>query len=170
MARDAGRYRGALYRALNPLYARTPLSGEGAARYGGRFNARGTPALYTALTASGALREANQVGSLQPTVMVSYRADLGPLFDARDGAALATQGLTQAALGDPAWRARMLEGAPVPTQDFAARLIAGGYCGLLVPSFARGARPAELNLVLWRWEGPGISLSLVDDENRLSRL
>ena len=44
-----GRYAGPLYRALNPVYARAPLSGRGAELYGGRFNAKGTPALYTSL-------------------------------------------------------------------------------------------------------------------------
>ena len=57
-----GRYRGPLYRALNPVYAREPLSGRGAELYGGRFNAKGTPALYTSLDPATALREANQVG------------------------------------------------------------------------------------------------------------
>ena len=37
-------YRGKLYRALNPIHAREPLSGRGAALYGGRFNPKGTPA------------------------------------------------------------------------------------------------------------------------------
>ena len=41
------RFQGILYRALNPMRAREPLSGEGARLYGGRFNPRGTPALYT---------------------------------------------------------------------------------------------------------------------------
>jgi hypothetical protein len=35
------------------------------------------------------------------------------------------------------------------TQAFARRLIAGGYQGLLVRSFARGATGDDLNLVLW---------------------
>jgi len=39
------------------------LSGDGAAVRGGRFNARGTPALYLALTIVGAVREANQQGA-----------------------------------------------------------------------------------------------------------
>ncbi|MYA90074.1 MAG: RES domain-containing protein, partial [Boseongicola sp. SB0662_bin_57] len=77
------RYGGPLYRALNPVYARDPLSGRGAKLFGGRFNARGTPALYTALSPAVALREASQAGSLQPTVLVSCRADLGPVFDTR---------------------------------------------------------------------------------------
>ena len=55
-----GRYDGPLYRALNPVYARMPLSGRGAELYGGRFNPKGTAALYTALDPAGALREANR--------------------------------------------------------------------------------------------------------------
>ena len=79
----SGHYRGPLFRALNPIYAREPLSGRGAELYGGRFNARGTPALYTALDPATALREASQVGSRQPTVLVSDRAGVGAVFDAR---------------------------------------------------------------------------------------
>lgn len=165
-----GRFSGPLYRALNPVYARTPLSGRGAERFGGRFNAKGTPALYTALTPMGALREANQAGSLQPTVLVSYSADLGPIFDTRDSAALAAQGMTEAALADPGWRARMLEGQSAPSQTLASALIQDGFAGLLVRSFAKGAAETDLNIVLWRWAGTGCRLEVVDDENRLSRL
>ena len=53
-----GRYQGPLYRALNPVYARQPLSGRGARLYGGRFNPKGVPALYTAFDPATALREA----------------------------------------------------------------------------------------------------------------
>ncbi|MEM9765192.1 MAG: RES family NAD+ phosphorylase, partial [Pseudomonadota bacterium] len=72
-------HRGLLYRALNPVYAGEPLSGRGAALHGGRFNARGTPALYLSLSPATALREANQVGTLQPTTLVAYEAALDPL-------------------------------------------------------------------------------------------
>ncbi|MCV6594475.1 MAG: RES domain-containing protein [Silicimonas sp.] len=163
---EEGGYRGPLYRALNPVYARMPLLGAGAERYGGRFNARGTPTLYTALDPAGALREAHQVGSLQPTILVSYEADLAPIFDSRDAGSLAKRGLSSDALADPAWRQKMLDGAPVPTQNFAVGLIAEGYAGLLIRSFARGASARDLNLVLWRWPG----LTVIDDEDRLSRM
>jgi len=66
------RFAGFLYRALNPVYARDPLSGRGAQLYGGRFNPKGTPALYASLSPMTALREANQVGTLQPTTLVAY--------------------------------------------------------------------------------------------------
>lgn len=51
------RYAGPLYRALNPVYAREPLSGRGAELYGCRFNAKGVAALYAALDPAGALRD-----------------------------------------------------------------------------------------------------------------
>lgn len=164
------RYRGSLFRALNPVYAREPLSGRGAELYGGRFNARGTPALYTALDPATALREASQVGTLQPTVLVSYRADVGTIFDTRDVTELSRFGLTTEALADPRWRATMLQGQAAPTQELARLLIAEGYAGLLTRSFARGTSEVNLNLVLWRWSGDDCSLELIDDEGRLARM
>lgn len=170
MPLNDGRFAGQLYRALNPVYAREPLSGRGAELYGGRFNAKGTPALYTALAPTGALREANQAGSLQPTVLVSYNADLGPIFDTRDAGELQRRGMSESALADPGWRTKMLDGHTVPTQDFAGSLIADGFTGLLIRSYAKGASETDLNIVLWHWTGDGCNLEVVDDEGRLSRL
>lgn len=164
------RYIGPLYRALNPVYAREPLSGRGAELYGGRFNAKGTPALYTALEPTTALREANQVGSLQPTILVSYNADLGPIFDIRHENGLERYGMTAATLADSAWRTRMLDGQEVPTQRFAGNLIADGFAGLLIRSFAKGASESDLNIVLWNWTRTGCTLGVVGDEGRLSRM
>lgn len=165
-----GRYRGPLYRALNPVYAREPLSGRGAELHGGRFNPKGTPALYTAIDPATALRKSSQVGSLQPTVLVSYHADLGPIIDTRKIAELEKHGMSAEMLADPGWRAAMLAGREVPTQEFSLTLIAEGFAGLLTRSFARGATDASLNIVLWRWTGEGCSLDVIDDENRLGRM
>ena len=163
-----GRYTGPLYRALSPVYAREPLSGRGAELYGGRFNAKGTPALYTSRDPATALREANQVGSLQPTILVSYTADLGPIFDTRNQDGLKQYGMTEAMLVDPAWRMKMLDSLTMPTQDFAGSLIADGFAGLLIRSFAKGASASDFNIVLWNWNSEGCALSIVDDEDRLS--
>ena len=162
------RYRGLLYRALNPVHARAPLSGEGARRYGGRFTPKGMPALYTAQAVTTAIREANQIGTLQPTTLVAYEADIRPIFDATDPAALGAQGLSAADLAADDWRLRMLAEGKAPTQQLAERLKASGFAGLQVPSFAKGATAADLNLVLWIW-GPDAptALRLVDDEGRL---
>ena len=162
------RYRGLLYRALNPIHARDPLSGEGARRHGGRFNPGGMPALYTAQSVMTAIREANQVGTLQPTTLVAYEADIGPIFDGADSAALAARGLSPADLAADDWRARMLADGKAPTQELAERLKASGFAGMQVRSFAKGATDADLNLVLGVW-GPAAptELRLVDDEGRL---
>lgn len=156
------RYEGALYRALNPIYASDPLSGAGAAKYGGRFNTIGRAALYTSLKPEHALREANQVGALQPTTLVSYKARLDPIFDATDASSLAKYSMSLDQLAATDWRERMLSGKSVPTQELAEALVADGYVAMKVRSFAPANADAT-NMVLWDWEG----LELIDDEDRL---
>ncbi|BCH30542.1 hypothetical protein MesoLjLc_24720 [Mesorhizobium sp. L-8-10] len=166
----AGRYEGKLYRALNPIHAREPLSGRGAELYGGRFNPRGMPALYLSLSVMTALREANQAGNLQPTTLVSYDAQIDGVFDTRNEAALDAEGMDLAGLADSSWRDRMKTTGEAPTQTFARRLVASGHNGLLVRSFAPGATVEDVNLVLWRWsDAAPFRLVLIDDEKRLSR-
>jgi RES domain-containing protein len=163
-----GFYTGKLYRALNPVYAREPLSGEGAGRYGGRFNPRGTPALYCSLSILTAVREANQVGSLQPTTLVSYEAEIEAVFDSTDAAALKVEGIDTAALSATNWRDEMNAKEEARTQTIARSLMSNGYNGLLIRSFAPGAKEDDLNLVLWRWgDAPPARLILIDDEGRL---
>lgn len=164
------RFEGNLYRALNPIYAREPLSGRGAELYGGRFNAKGVPALYLSLSVMTALREANRVGNLQPTTLVSYHAEIDGIFDSRDEAALAASGMDMAAVGDPTWRDQMKATGEAKTQAYALALVASGHNGLLVRSFAPGSSADDFNLVLWWWgEIAPSRLVLIDDENRLSR-
>ena len=164
------RFHGTLYRALNPIYAREPMSGRGAEIYGGRFNKKGVSALYLSISVMTALREANQVGSLQPTTLVSYEADIERIFDTRDGAALKSEGMNLPMLADPTWRDQMKATGEAETQAFARRLSMAGYHGLLVKSFAPGAGENDFNLVLWTWsDAPPARMSLIDDENRLSR-
>lgn len=174
------RFHGTLYRALNPRWMREPLSGEGARRHGGRFNARGRAALYTALDPLTAIAEASQAGQpLQPVTLVSYAADLEGVFDATDPAVLAARGMTAEDLAAPDWRLRMAPGASrprthaghpdkarglAPGQALAERLIAEGYAAMLVPSYARTAQPWSRNLVLWDWDG---RVTVNDAEGRL---
>jgi RES domain-containing protein len=163
-------YRGKLYRALNPVYAREPLSGRGAELYGGRFNPKGLPTLYASLSVMTAMREANQVGNLQPTTLVSYDAEIDGVFDCRDEIALKAEGIDADGLADRTWRDQVKATGEARTQALARRLIAGGYHGLLVRSFAPGATGDDLNLVLWKWgDTAPARLILIDDEGRLSR-
>jgi RES domain-containing protein len=163
-------YRGPLYRALNPIYAGEPLSGRGAELYGGRFNPKGQPALYASLTVMTALREANQVGSFQPTTLVAYEAEVDGVFDSRDEAVLRAEGMDADALADATWRDQMKRQGEARTQAFARRLVAKGHRAMLVRSFAPGSTETDLNLVLWQWgDAAPARLTLIDDENRLSR-
>lgn len=161
-------YCGLLYRALNPVYASDPMSGRGAELYGGRFNPKGVPALYASTSVMTALREANQVGDLQPTTLVCYRAEIERVFDTTDPAALDATGIDEAALADPTWRDQMRISGEARTQRFARELIEAGYNGILVRSFAKGAGSKDLNLVVWKW-GPSAptALEVIDDEGRL---
>ncbi len=146
------------------------MSGRGAKLYGGRFNCKGTPALYTCLTVMTALREANQAGSLQPTTLISYDADIARVFDCGNHAALPAWGMNASSLADPGWRDQMKTNGEAETQAFARRLASAGFHGLLVRSFAPGATGDDVNLVLWTWgAAPPARLTLIDDEKRLSR-
>lgn len=162
-------YQGKLYRALNPIHAREPLSGRGAELYGGRFNPKGTAALYVATSFQTAIREANQVGDLQPTTIVSYDADIENIFDSRNSAELKKFNMTLASLSDPSWRDQMKTAGKAYSQIFAESLISEGFNGLLVRSFARGATDDDINLVLWKWsDRPPFKITLIDDDGRLS--
>ena len=57
-----------------------------------------------------------------------------------------------------------------PPQRLAERLVAAGYVGMLVRSFAVSASEEDLNLVMWRWgDAHPTRVALVDEEGRLSR-
>ena len=160
----AASYQGPLYRALNPIWARDPLSGEGAKRHGGRFNCKGRAALYTAMSVMGAVAEANQIGRpFEPVTLVSYDADLAHLFDATSPAHLAAHGIPAAVLAADDWRLQMITRGSSTAQDISETLIAAGYTGLIAPAFAKGGPPNARNLVLWHWP----NLKLIDTEHRL---
>jgi RES domain-containing protein len=160
-------YRGLLYRALNPVWAAKPLSGDGAKLHGGRFNAKGTPALYCALSIMGVVAEVNQIGRpFEPVTLVSYDADLADIFDATDPAALNHRNISATTLAADDWRLQMRAHGQSAGQTIAQDLIAAGYAGMLVPSYVRGAPPGARNMVLWQWAD---TLRLIDSEDRLAK-
>ena len=128
------------------------MSGEGARRYGGRFNRRGVPALYTSLAPLTAIREAQPLGRpLQPLTLCAYEVDVEPVFDALDDLRRREAEVNESDLVCPTWEADMLAGAIPASQAVADRLIAAGYAGMRIRSFAAGASAGDLNLVLWSW-------------------
>lgn len=74
------------YRMHTPRWAVSPLSGEGAALYGGRANRPGVRALYLALETETAIREYQQVSTLLPPgTLVSYEVTIARVADFRSG-------------------------------------------------------------------------------------
>lgn len=164
------RFRGLAYRAHNPQWSWTPLSGEDARLHGGRFNRRGVPALYTSLAPLTAIREAQPLGRpMQPLTLCAYDVDAEPVFDATDADTRRALNVAEAELDCPTWEAEMLAGSVPATQILADRLIAAGYVGMRVRSFAAGAGLEDHKLVVWRWGNRlPARIVLIDDEGRLS--
>ena len=164
------RFQGLVHRAHNPHWSWTPLSGEGARRHGGRFNRRGIPAPYTSLDPLTAIREAQPLGRpMQPLTLCAYEVDVEPVFDTLDKMQRRALGVSNSDLACPTWEAEMLAGSIPTSQALADRLIAAGYAGMRVRSFAAKTHADNLNLVLWTWgtDRP-VRVVLIDDEGRLS--
>ncbi len=163
------RFQGVVYRAHDPRWSWPLVSGEGARRFGGRFNRIDVPALYTALSPLTAVREASPLGrTLQPILLCAYEIDAEPVFDSTERRACAAFGVTDADLHCPTWRTVMYRGEVPASQAVADRLIRAGYVGMLVRSFAAGAGPDDRNLVLWTWGDRFPSrVAVIDDEQRL---
>lgn len=165
------RIQAVVYRAHDPRWAWTPLSGEGARRRGGRFNRLGLPALYLSFSVSTAIREVSPIGRrMQPLVLCAYEADVDPVFDALDPSARAAHSVSQAEIDCPAWRHEQFSGRMPASQALADRLMAAGFAGMRFGSYALGAGGSDVNLVLWRWgnELP-TRVALIDEDNRLGR-
>ncbi|WP_352965052.1 RES domain-containing protein [Mesorhizobium sp. M0815] len=74
---------GTCYRTHDPRWAFKPSSGDGAAIRGARFNPKGVPALYLALTVMTTVKEANQgfAHRIDPCVLCSYEVDCEDITD-----------------------------------------------------------------------------------------
>ncbi len=146
------RFQGAAYRAHDPKWSSAPLSGVGAATHGGRFNPKGTPALYLALSQMTAIKEANQgfARKMDPCLLCEYDVDCEDIVDLLDPSVREAVGVSEVDLAC-GWLGLAASGKPPPTWTLARHLIDKGQAGVIVPSFAPGAVTADVNLVLWRW-------------------
>ena len=163
------RFVGTCFRAHDPRWSFKPLSGEGAAIRGARFNPRGVPALYLGLNVMTAIKEISQgfAHRLDPTVLCSYDVDCDDVVD------LATEqgrGAASVSLEDMAcaWATALADGDRPASWSIYDQLVARDVAGILVPSFAPGAEPQDRNLVLWKW-GPDLphKVEVFDPSGRL---
>jgi RES domain-containing protein len=159
------------YRAHHPKWSFKPLSGDGAAVHGGRFNPKGTPALYLALTAETAIKEASRAFAfkINPYLLCCYDVDCADVAELRTEAGRTEHGVAPADLSC-AWEVDVLEGKDPASWRLARRLVARGMAGILVPSFTPGATAQDQNLVLWEWSGgPPHQVTVFDPSGRLPR-
>ncbi|MFM9849566.1 MAG: RES family NAD+ phosphorylase [Hyphomicrobiaceae bacterium] len=165
------RLQGVAYRAHNPKWSWSPLSGEGARMHGGRFNPKGVAALYLSLDWSTAIIEASQgfAFRIPPLTIVSYDIDCEDIADLTSAEERTRHRVSSKAMAC-AWRLLADSGVPVPSWRMAERLMEAGLAGVIVPSFAAGADRDAKNLVLWRWsEAPPHRVAIIDLERRLPR-
>ena len=155
-----------LWRAFVPRWAYLPLSGDGAARFGGRWNPVGTPAIYAARELSTAWAEYNQ-GFVQHPALIAQLELIGArLADLTDPATLAELDV-RPEIHECEWRAVLDDGKVPETHLLRERLIEAGKDGVVYPSFMS---PGGTCVALWCWNQSGApQLKIVDPEHRLPR-
>lgn len=161
------RLQGRFWRVLAPRWAHQPLSGEGAARRGGRWNVPGQPALYMSASFVTAVAEYEQELGIRPGTLCAYDTDMAGIVDLCSSAVLGQLGIEESLRFSPWKHIAFVERARPPTWDIAGRLAADGAAGIRVPS----ARQADgINLVLWRWnDDPGRQVRALDPLGDLPR-
>ena len=153
------------------MWAFDPLSGNGARKYGGRFNRPETSALYTSLDLTTAWMEAQQSFPFkaQPMTIVAYEVDCANIADLNNSNTLKFLGLSSVELAC-AWEDLKTQKQDPPTWELVDRLQGLGVTGIQCRSFAPECTDQNQNLVLWKWaETPPYSIRIIDDFERLPK-
>ena len=97
----------------------------------------------------------------------AYAVDCDDVLDLTDEAERVRQDVSTTDLASP-WEGLASRGTTPPTWTLAERLRGQGVAGILVPSFAPGAGPLDVNAVFWRWsDSPPHQVRVIDDLRRL---
>lgn len=155
-----------LWRAFVPRWAFAPLSGEGAARFAGRWNPVGEPTLYAARELSTAWAEYNQGFVQHPALIVEMVLTGARLADVTTDRLLAEYGLDDA-IHRCEWRSDLDDCIEPATHKLRKRLLKDGFHGIVYPSFmSRGGTC----VALWHWNRSGApTLEVTDPEGRLPK-
>jgi RES domain-containing protein len=157
------------YRVIAPMHARTPLSGTGAARRGGRFNRPSQEALYLALDEATALAEYKQDNPwLPPGTICTFFVHGLRVADFRDGFDPQRWPPLWADFAVD-WRAEWFgKGNEPPTWYMADDAVADKLDGILFPS---QARPGGTNLVIYQSSTrPAAQLRVYDPNGALQEI
>ncbi|RWM81799.1 MAG: hypothetical protein EOR81_07100 [Mesorhizobium sp.] len=155
-----------LWRAFVPRWAHLPLSGEGAACFGGRWNPVGAPTIYGAGELSTAWAEYNQGFVQHPALIAQLALSGARLVDLADADVLTKLSVT-ADIHRCEWRDIIDQGLVPETHTLRDRLIADGQHGVIYPSFMS---PGGTCVALWRWNGSNAPrLKVIDPDHRLPK-
>jgi RES domain-containing protein len=154
-----------LWRAFVPRWAYLPLSGEGAARFGGRWNPVGAPTIHAARELSTAWAEYNQGFVQHPALVVQLELTGARLADLTKSEMLEQLGV-HADIHRCEWRTALDEGKTPETHLLRERLLGENH-GVIYPSFMS---PGGTCVALWRWNESGAPrLQAIDPDHRLPR-
>ena len=154
------------YRALTPRWSHDPLSGEGAAITGGRFNPEGYAALYLSSDPKAALYEAAQSQFIiPPKTVCTYQISINAVVDFSAGYN-AKDWIKEWSVWDMNWRKALhIDKRRPATWEIAQKLISDGAKGLLFPSL-RSKGHTNLVIFLTNIEAAD-SISVIDPEGDL---
>jgi RES domain-containing protein len=153
------------WRILAPKWAYDPLSGKGAARFGGRFNPKGTPALYLSEEIDTAFADYQQDLLVRPGTFCAYQLDVVGIMDLCNSATQAAIRVDEQILLYPWKEILLVQKHQPPTWDLVVQLLKLGVTGVRVPS---AQKQGGVNLVLWRWnDDPSRRVRVLDPKREL---
>ena len=139
---------GRFWRMLGVKWQRQPLSGQGAANNGGRWNRRGVPALYLATEHATAIAEYHQA-LVRPGTLAVYEVMSASIADLRTVTASRSAGVGSTTPDEP-WNQRFDVEGREPASWIAGRR--RGWCPRAIRTLGRGRQPRALAMVD-RWQG-----------------